>query len=97
MEAEGTDSGAAPAAGWLGAWTRAENWRYLAVLPTELRAFLERQKFDADAVLRTWNDREWLLRDGRHLTRKVTIGERKDRCICISREACDTVSEADDA
>ena len=97
LEAEGTDSGTAPAAGWLGAWARGENWRYLAVLPTELRAFLERQKFDADAVLRTWADREWLQRDGRHLGRKVTIGERSDRCFAMSREACDLVSENDDA
>ena len=99
LEAEG-DDGHAPPTGWLGAWARGEGWRYLAVLPTELRAFLERQKFDVDAVLRTWDDRGWLLRDGRHLARKVTIGERKERCYAIAREACDAADggdEGDDA
>jgi hypothetical protein len=96
LEAEGAEP-TAPAAGWLGAWTRGDGWRYLAVLPTELRGFLERQKFDADAVLRTWDDRGWLLRDGRHLTRKVTIGERKERCYALSRDACDAADGGDDA
>ena len=96
LEAEGGDT-AAPPAGWLGAWARSDGWPYLAVLPTELRGFLERQKFDADAVLRTWDDRGWLLRDGRHVPRKVTIGERKERCYAISREACDGAAGVDDA
>ncbi|MDP2305530.1 MAG: DUF927 domain-containing protein [Pseudomonadota bacterium] len=80
-----------PNAGWLGAWTRREDWKYLALLPTELRGFLERQKFDADAIIRTWDERAWLLRDDRHMTRKVTVGDRKERCYAITRAACDLV------
>lgn len=44
----GTDD--PPGAGWLGAWSRSASWSYLAVLPTELRGFLERQKYDVEAV-----------------------------------------------
>lgn len=96
LEAEGTDT-STPVAGWLGAWVRGDSWAYLAVLPHELRAFLERQKFDADAVLRTWDDRGWLLRDGRHTTRRLTVGERRERCYAISRAACDAADGGDDA
>lgn len=80
-----------PHAGWLGAWTRRDDWKYLAVLPTELRGFFERQKYDADAIVRTWDERGWILRDDRHLARKVTVGDRKERCYAITRAACDLV------
>jgi hypothetical protein len=90
LEAEGGDA-TAPPGGWLGAWTRGEDWKYLAVLPTELRGFLERQKFDVEAVLRTWEDREWLWRDGEHRTRKMMVGERRERCLVLKRETCEGV------
>ena len=87
---------AAPPGGWLGAWSRLLSWKYLAVLPTELRAVLDRHRFDTDAVLRVWHERGWLLGDGTHRTRKVTVGERKERCYAISREACMLVQGEDE-
>ena len=81
-----------PSAGWLGAWSRAATWSYLAVLPTELRAFLEKQKYDAEAVLRTWDDRGWLAREAEHRTSKVLVGTVKPRCVVIRRAAADTVA-----
>lgn len=99
---EGEPSGNdAPTGGWLGAWASRADWRTLAVLPTELRGFLERQKYDAEAVLRVWEQRGWLLRDEGHRTRKATIGERKERCFVVARAGADAVSgeaaEADPA
>jgi hypothetical protein len=86
MEGEpGSDD--TPAAGWLGAWSSRADWRFLAVLPTELRAFLERQKYDAEAVLRTWEQRGWTQREEGHRTKKVTVGGRKERCVVIVRLA----------
>lgn len=87
----------APSGGWLGAWQCYDGWRYLAVLPTELRGFLSREGYDADAIVRTWLDRGWLLRDGAHRTRKVTVGNRKERCFAIDRAACEQVWEDGDA
>jgi hypothetical protein len=81
-----------PSAGWLGAWSRSATWSYLAVLPTELRGFLEKQKYDAEAVLRTWDDRGWLVREARHYTSKVTVGQVKERCYVIKRAAADFVA-----
>ncbi len=76
-----------PAAGWLGAWSSRPDWRFLAVLPTELRAFLERHKYDAEAVLRTWEQRGWTQREEGHRTKKVTVGGRKERCVVLTRTA----------
>ncbi len=85
---DGDAGGDTPPQGWLGAWANRADWRTLAVLPTELRGFLERQKYDVEAVLRTWEERGWLLRDEGHRTRKVTIGGRKERCVVVTRTAC---------
>ena len=81
----------APHAGWLGAWSRQAAWPSLAILPTELKSFLAREKYDAEAVLRAWEDRGWLKRDAEHRTAKVTVGRRKERCIVITRAAIDSV------
>jgi hypothetical protein len=66
--------------------------RTLAVLPTQLRGFLEKQEHDTEAALRTWDQRGWRLHDEGHLTRKVTVGGRKERCAVIARAAADAVS-----
>ncbi len=79
----------APSGGWLGAWDGGDGWSQLAILPTELRGFLARQGYDTDAVLRSWDDRDWLLRESGHRTRKVAVAGRKARCVVLTRAACD--------
>ena len=85
-----------PHAGWLGAWPRDEGWDYLGVLPTELRRLLQGEGYDFEAVVRTWDDRGWLVRDGKHRGRKLKIGGTKERCYAITRAACDEVRGSDD-
>lgn len=85
-----------PHAGWLGAWVNGEAWEHLDVLPTELRRFLTAQGHDVEAVVRTWDDRGWLLRDGAHRCRKVAVRGVKERCFVITRAACDQVQGAGD-
>lgn len=82
-----------PHAGWLGAWARQATWAYLAVLPTELRGFLEKQKYDVEGILRAWDDRGWLTREAGHRTSKATVGQVKERCYVIKRAAADLVSD----
>ena len=83
-----------PAAGWLGAWQAGDGWTRLAILSKDLREVLQRQDYDSEAILRTWNDRGWLLTEsGRH-TRKVTVGLRKGRCVVVTRTACELVEDA---
>ncbi len=85
----------APSMGWLGAWQQRADWKTLAILPNELKGFLERQSFEPEPILRSWRDRGWLLGEDEHLTRKVTIGHRKTRCIVLKRECVDQVSGLD--
>lgn len=86
-----------PPGGWLGAWIGDDSWTQLAILPSEVKGFLARQAFDPEAILQTWADRGWLLTEGRHRTRKVTVGARKVRCTVLTRAACDAVSGDADA
>lgn len=53
---------------------------------------MEKQKYDAEAVLRSWDDRGWLTREAEHRTTKVTVGQVKPRCYVIKRAAADLVS-----
>ncbi len=88
-----------PMGGWLGAWPSNDHWHHIAFLNVELKNFLDRQGYDIEAVLRTWDDRGWLLKNkgGRHRTKKLTVGIRKERCVVVSRHACDAVAgEHDD-
>ena len=85
----------APSMGWLGAWQQRVDWKTLAILPNELKGFLERQSFEPEPILRSWRDRGWLLGEDEHLTRKVTIGHRKTRCFVLKRECVDQVSGQD--
>lgn len=81
-----------PTLGWLGSWPAGELWNQLAILPTELSGFLARLNYDGEAVLRTWDTRGWLSREEQHRTKKVVVGERKVRCVVLTRAACDLVS-----
>jgi len=85
-----------PHAGWLGAWASDDGWDYVGVLPHELRRVLQGEGYDFEAVVRTWLDRGWLLRDGKHRGRKLKIGGAVERCYAITRAACDEVQGSDD-
>lgn len=81
-----------PHAGWLGAWPSIDSWQQIAFLPNELEKYLTEAEYDAEAVLRSWEDRGWLLREGpAHRTKKVKVGHRKARCYVVSRAACDSL------
>ena len=85
-----------PGQGWLGTWSKSPSWTQIAILPTELQAFLQRANYDTQAVLRTWCDREWIMRDGSHRTVKTHVGEMRQRCVVIKRQAADLVTEDTD-
>ncbi len=55
------------------------------MLLPELRGFLDKQKPDADAALRTWNQRGRLFPDESYPTKKVTVGTRKAQRVVIAR------------
>ena len=79
-----------PAQGWAGAWQEGDDWEFIGFLPDRLNKILKEMEFDANAVRRTWNDRERLLRDGENKPRKqVRIFSEQSRVVAIKREAFD--------
>jgi hypothetical protein len=80
-----------PSGGWLGSWDSASEYRVIAFVPHRLKAFLSDQGFDADAILRTWNDRDWLetSTDRDRTTKKVSMAGEKAWCYVVLREAFD--------
>jgi len=50
-----------PVKGWAGAWTRGEDWDYIALLPTTLREILEPIGYHAEEIIDRWSERGWLL------------------------------------
>ncbi len=52
------DSARPPSAGWAGQWDT--NGLHIGFMPHRLQEILTRERYDADAILRTWADRGWL-------------------------------------
>jgi putative DNA primase/helicase len=93
LSSRSTESG--PPGGLLGTWQSHASGRRLALLPHALQDFLQQQGFDPEAVLRTWDDRGWLVRDGRHRTVKVQVGDDKARCTVITAAAIEDIGGGD--
>jgi hypothetical protein len=72
-----------PFRGWLGKWEHSKGWT--GVDKTVLCEELTRRRYDATAVLRMWADREWIRRDGRHMTTNVRLGGHVSRLVVVNR------------
>lgn len=79
-----------PSGGWLGSWDSADDWKYIAFTTTALRAFLAKQEFDVEAVLKTWKDRGWLETDKLGRGKQVRISGAVVNCYCVTRTAITT-------
>lgn len=76
-----------PARGWAGVWRRA-GWVDIAFEPEALRRILAHQGgFSYSDVVPRWNEREWLIRDGKNLCAKRGVGGDKVRMVCVKIEA----------
>lgn len=74
-----------PYAGWMGAWSKAEHWRHIAVVATEMRDYLARQGYDPVEVLQRWQKRGWV--DSK--TWSTRIQGSVARCYRVQRSAID--------
>jgi hypothetical protein len=79
---EGTREAAKPPSEWLGRWRSGER---LSVPGRIMRRVLVEGSFDADAVIRLWWDRGWLLGQDGKRTRVVKIGGRPTKCYSVVR------------
>jgi hypothetical protein len=85
---------APPNGGYLGAWQEMSSGRRLAVLPHALDELLSGAGYDVEAVLRTWDDRGWTEREGRHRRVKAQVGGEKTRCVVLNGKALALDEEA---
>lgn len=76
-----------PHEGWAGAWSDAWNWTTLSFSPHRLDQILAEHGYEPRAIVESWNQRNWLIPDGRHLTSKVTVNRERLRHYVILREA----------
>lgn len=82
-----------PHTGWAGAWSKDEEWRYVALLGPVLRKVLREFGFDSLEIISRWAERGWLDHppsNGRSRTRPVRIDGAQTRCYCLLRSAIDT-------
>jgi hypothetical protein len=82
-----------PAGGWAGQWDSKKEWEQISFLPHRLNEILKNHGFEADAVLRTWKDREWLSAgsDKKRLQKKVRIDSEPTWMFVVKRSAIDEV------
>jgi putative DNA primase/helicase len=77
----------------IGRWVRDAdgNTVYLAILPTALTSILRQLRYRQTAgIVRSWNDRGWLLTDGDRQTRRcktVKIAGESVKCVAIRGDA----------
>jgi hypothetical protein len=103
FSSEPTDFGSPkpPSAGWAGHWKqpvmvmgRATSWDFIGFIPSKLKQVLTAEGFDAEAVVRTWRDRGWLLvdpSDRRKRYHQAMVGNSKANLICFTRQAVEAV------
>ena len=73
-------SQAEPPAGWIGAGECDEaGFTELALAPAFVRDTLRRAGFEPGAVVASWAERGWIIRDGKRLTHKVKCGDGRPR------------------
>jgi len=78
-----------PYSGVAGRWDDSQEWEFIAFYPDRIAAILEEQKFEVEAILRTWRERKWLIidKDRSGFQGCVRIGRNNPRCVVINRKA----------
>ena len=91
--------------GCLGRWDtdrlngRQQAWPHLGIYPHVLKRELSHLGYEAEAVLRSWRDRDWLAIDGdrRRLEKNVRVQGVPARLICIQRSALEEIGMREEA
>jgi putative DNA primase/helicase len=76
-----------PLNGWAGRWDSGKDWEYIAFLPHFLKPLLTDAGFEPEAVIRTWQDRGWLLVDKTRRQKQVRLDGEPTWTVAIRRSA----------
>lgn len=85
----------APTLGWMGRWSASASDAAstgrgisdLAILPDRCDDLLRRHDYSPEAVYAAWHQRGWLVPEGRHRARKVSLAGTRTRAYVLSPEA----------
>lgn len=92
---QGVSSPRVPSSGWLGEWSPSTDWDRVCLMPRALHRILAELGHRPDAIVTEWKTRGWLMTSGnasgKGVTRKVSIGAERVRCVVIRREAIEEV------
>lgn len=88
----------APPSGWIGRWDRGDDYGFIAFYPHAVKDLLEGQKFNLEAILGEWRDRNWIDTDvgeQKRFTKRVRIrgpdGSEAPHFYVINRDAIDSI------
>ncbi len=85
-----------PNQGITGKWESSESWSFIAFFPHKIKELLTASGFDAEAVVRTWRDRDWLDLDSdrKRMTKQIRINGEKSWAVVVNRSAFDLAGES---
>jgi hypothetical protein len=85
-----------PVRGWVGAWKQG-SWIEIAWYPEALERVLQYQGFtNPEEVLSAWQERGWILMDGRHRTRQRALDGERTRLVVIPRDVIEPPAKPDE-
>lgn len=76
-----------PSNGWAGKWDSGKDWEYIAFLPHFLNQLLTESGFEPEAVIRTWQDRLWLLEGKDRRQKQMRLEGEQTYTIALRRTA----------
>jgi hypothetical protein len=82
-----TQADRTPLHGWAGRWDSGSSWEYLAFVVHRLNELLRQFDFEPEAVLRSWQDRGWLLTGKNRRQKQVRLDGEQTWTIAIRRSA----------
>ena len=77
-----------PHGGWAGRWDRDNSWTEICFMQHKLEQVLAEQGYEPEAIIRQWQDREWLRTSpGRGRYYRTRLGRECPDCIVLWRTA----------
>lgn len=73
-----------PHGGWAGRWD--QNWSTIDFAPNYLKNLLNKEGYDASAIIKAWGSRSWLKGEGSSHQRSTRLNGKKMRVYSINRE-----------
>ena len=85
-----------PIGGWYGYWECGNSsWDTLNIVPTILKAQLEKLGYTVKEILHNWKEKGWLVLDGKSDNPRFRLGQLRLRMISLKRGAIEEVTGVD--